>query len=409
MSSELRHQASLALNFVLAVTVVGLALYKLARASAPSAIEAGPGKTTNEISPRKMANETPVFTQQPKLPRYADIESASDRRRAIIDQLRAMGVPNDVLALVAREDFEVQWDSRFEKCHGDPDKMAAVQLEKDMSKDAEMRAALGEEGFKQWDQKNMLWEAMSTEVEVTASEAAAIYDLKKKLQQRQFDVEQAGLKGTMDDAEINEAYDKAYSEYNQQLKAVLGDDRYAKSQQTDDAFTSDLLRHELAKANPSDSQFQELFKAQQEWNKSLSELDPASPDYPEKFKALNEARDQEYQRVLGTDVFDTLQKQQDSGYSQMKKYETLWGLDDSKIDYVYGTMKQYAKSVQDYRAQVSALQAQGQNVDWDVVNQKLQQLAGQTQQALQNHLGQDSFNKLQRNRVLKFAGVRPPQ
>ena len=90
---------------------------------------------------------------------------------------------------------------------------------------------------------------------------------------------------------------------------------------------------------------------------------------------MNDARDQEYQRVLGTDAFNSLQEQQDPGYSQMKKYETLWGLDDSKIDYVYGTMNQYAKSVQDYQAQVSALQAQGQSVDWDAVNNYLQQLA----------------------------------
>lgn len=327
----------------------------------------------------------------------------------MVDQLRAMGVPNDVLALVARVDFEVQWDSRFDECQNDRDKLAAVQLQMDLNKDAEMRAALGEAGFRQWDQKNMLWEAMSTEVDVSASESAAIYDLKKKLQQRLLDLEQAGVKKTMDGAEINDGYDKAYAEYNQQLKALLGDDRYAKSQQLDDAFKTDLLRHELAGVSPSDSQFQELLKAQQQWDKAQSQLDPTSADYAAQFKALNDARDQEYQQVLGTNAFATYQKQQDSDYTEMKKYETLWGLDDSKIDYVYDTMKQYEKSVQDYQAQVSALQARGQNVAYDTVNGTLQQLASQTQQALQNYLGQDSFNKLQRNQILKFTAVRPAQ
>ena len=64
--------------------------------------------------------------------------------------------------------------------------MAAVQLEMDMSKDAQMRAALGEAGFKQWDQGKKLWEAMSTKVDVTPAEADALYDLKKKLDQRQY-------------------------------------------------------------------------------------------------------------------------------------------------------------------------------------------------------------------------------
>ena len=213
----------------------------------------------------------------------------------------------------------------------------------------------------------------------------------------------------MDDAQINQASDKAYSEYNQQLKALLGGDRYAKSQQLDDAFVADNLRHELAKANPNDAQFQELFKLEQENKKVRLELDSSSATYAEQIKALDEARDQAYQRVLGTDAFNTLKKEQDPGYSTMKKYETLWGLDDSKIDYVYGTMQQYQKGVEDYKAQVLALQAQGQNVDWAAVDQHLQQLANQTQQTLQNYVGPDSFDKLQRNHVYKFALVRPRQ
>jgi hypothetical protein len=271
-----------------------------------------------------------------------------------------------------------------------------------------MRAALGEEGFKLWDQGNMLREANIGKIQLTDSETNALYDLKKKLQQRHWDLEQARLNGEMDDAEINDAYDKAYSEFNQQTKALLGDERYAKSQGLDDGTAATNLQQELAKVNPSDSQFQELLKAQQQLNESRSELDkqfqddPSSADYAEQIKALDEARDQEYQRVLGTNVFDTLQKAQDDGYSKMKKYENIWGLDDNKIDNVYGSIKYYEKSVQDYQAQASALEAQGQSVDWDAVNKNLQQFKEQTQQALQNSLGQDCFNKMQRNGVFQF-------
>ncbi|MGA2279564.1 MAG: hypothetical protein ABSG80_04610 [Verrucomicrobiota bacterium] len=403
MSSEFRRQASLVLNVVLAVTVVVLVLHKSERAPAPSA---------REVSPGKMTNETPVFTNQPKLPRYTDIASASDRRRWLIDQLRAAGVPNNVLARVVLSDREEDWERHFEEFHGDADKMAAMQLEYDMGKDAEMRAALGEEGFKLWDQGNMLREANIGKIQLTASETNALYDLKKKLQQRHLDLEQARLNGEMDDAEVNDEESKAYSEYNQQTKALLGDERYAKSQGIDDGTAATNLQQELAKVNPSDSQFQDLLKAQQQLNESRSQLDkqfqddPSSPDYAEQIKALDAARDQEYQRVLGTNAFDTLQKAQDDGYSKMKKYENTWGLDDNKIDYVYDALKYYQKSVQDYQAQAKALEAQGQSVDWDAVNKNLQQFADQTQQALQNSLGQDSFNKMQRNGVFQFS---PPQ
>jgi len=316
-----------------------------------------------------------------------------------------MGVPNDLLALVALEDFESGWDGRFAACWGDPAKMERVQLEKDLSQDAAMRAALGEEGFKQWDTKTMLWEAMSTPVDVTPGEAESIYALKKNLQQRQFALEEAQIDGTMDRAEVIAAVQKLYAEYNQQLKAVLGDDRYAKSQQLDDDFVAGNLRYELMNLHPSDTQFQDIFRADKQWNNTLAALNPGAPDYLEQFKAANDARDQKYEQALGTEAFHKLREQEDTGYIQMKKYENLWNLDDNKIDYVYNTMNQYRKTVGDYQIQVRALQSRGQDIDWTAVNQYLQRLTGQTQQALQNTVGKDSFTSLQRNSVLRWAGA----
>jgi hypothetical protein len=54
------------------------------------------------------------------------------------------------------------------------------------------------------------------------------------------------------------------------------------------------------------------------------------------------------------------------------------------------------------QAQARALEAEGQSVDWDAVNKNLQQFADQTQQALQNYLGQGSFNRMQQNGVFPF-------
>jgi hypothetical protein len=402
MSIKSPHQASLLLNLFLVIAVGLLAVHKLARASAPPSAQIVHQTIANKISPRITPNAPPVVSTP--APRYVGTASVAERRRWIIDELRAMGVPNDTLALVARVDFDVAWESRFEACGVDRDKLAAVQLDMDLSKDAEMRAALGEDGFKRWQHKNMLWEAMSTEVAVTPSESDAIYALKKNLRQRELELETAKVKGTMDDAAISDAEQKAGDEYNAQLKTVLGDDRYAKSQQLDDAFSAGNLRYTLAKngVNPDDAQFQQLFKAEQDLNKSQLKLDPTAPDYQAQLKALNDARDQQYRQVLGPDAYQTFQKEQDPGYSQMKKYENLWGLDDSKADYVYNTMKGYEKSMQDYQAQMNALQAQGQKVDWDGVNTHLQQLTDQTGQTLQTYLGQDSFDKLQRNHLFLF-------
>jgi hypothetical protein len=404
MSSPFRHRAILALNIVLVAAAIALILHKSEPAPAP-AIEIGPDVTAK-----------PTPTQASELPHYSEAASPPEKRRWLVDQLRAMGVPNNILARIVLADLDKQWTSRAaevsKKCWGDPDTMAALQLETDMSRDAEMRAALGETGFIQWDQANMLREANRGKIEFTTSETAASYDLWKQLRQRELELKQAGVKGEMDEADINDAYEKAVSEFKQQMSALLGEERYAKSQQTDDASSVAALHQDFAKANPSDSQFQDLLKTQQQWNDQRAALDrqfqdaPSSAAYADQLKALDAARDQEYQRVLGTNAFSALQKEQDPGYYQMKRYESLWGLDDHKIDSVFDTMKYYQKSVQDYQSQVRALASQGQNVDWDMANKNLQQFAAQTQQSLQNYLGQDSFNKMQRNGVFQLS---PPQ
>ena len=400
---RLRHQISLALNILLAVLVMALILRKSERPPAPAAAEAGS---------EKAMREAPVLVKPPNAPQYSDIASASDRRRWIADQLRAAGVPNPTLVRVIQADLDEDWDKRLEALaqsgKGDADSVAALQQERERDEDAQMRAALGEEGYRQWDQDRMLREANLGRIQLTASETNAIYDLKKNLQHRRWALEQARLNGEMDDAEVNDAYDKSYSEFNQQMKSLLGEERYAQSQGLDEGTAAANLRKDLAKVNPSDSQFQDLLKAQQQWNERRSTLDqqfqdaPSSAAYADQIRALDEARDQEYRRVLGTNAFDTLEKAQDMSYSQMKKCEGLWGLDDTKIDSVYGAIKYYEKNIQDYQAQARALEAQGQNVDWDAVNRNLQLFAEQTQQALQSYLGQDSYDKIRRNGVFPF-------
>ncbi len=381
-----------------------MALHKPERAPAPIAPSVTPEKTTHTLI------EAPAPSASANSPRNAHIASASNRP-LWIDQLRAASVPDRILARAVLADLEEQWDRRVEEYQGDADKLAALQQERERDQESALRAALGEEGFRLWDQQNLLREASLGKLQLTAAEANALYDLKKQLQQRHRDLEQARVRGEMDDAEINDASDKAYSEFNQQMKALLGDGRYAKSQGQDDGTTAANLRQELAKVNPSDSQFQALLKAQQRWNERRAELDKQFQDdassaaYAEQVRTLGAARDQEYQRVLGTEAFDALQKEQDVAYSKMEKYKSIWGLDDNEIEYVYSTLKYHEKIVQDYLAQAHALEAQGQSAASDTTKRSSQQLVEQTRQTLQNYLGQDLFNKMERNGVFQFNQV----
>ncbi|HYG24057.1 MAG TPA: hypothetical protein VEH04_14855 [Verrucomicrobiae bacterium] len=412
MNNEFRRNTSLLLNIFLGITVVSLVMQRRVSEPAIYSDDGGFAEFHTVMAHTEVEDEgtfEPVAERS--LPDYAAIASPSERRRLIIDQLRAMGAPNELLGRVARVDFEMEWERQFAACSGDMEKLAAVQLDMNLSKDAEMRAALGEEGFRQWDRNYMLWEAMSTKVDVNQAEAGALYSSKKKLQQRLLELDKARLNGSMDDAQITEAIDTAYAEFHGTMKDVLGTERYAKSQQMDETFVKDSFRHQLAKANPTDAQFDALFKVETEWNKARMEIEEQfqgntfSPEYGEKLRALDALRDAEFQTVLGEAAFDALRKSEDPAYVRMKKFQGAWGLDERDLDFIYDTMGDYHKGVESYQAEVLARQAKGENVDWDSVTRNLQASAEAAQRALQERLGQESFSKLQRNRVLRWASL----
>jgi hypothetical protein len=405
MSNKTRQRASLVLNLVLIVTVVGLIRYPAEPAAAPAV--AGLAAAQSAAMPSARSAEF-----------YPEAAPARERRRWLVDELRAMGVPNNVLARIVLADLDWAWNKRGGevslRTHGDPDTLALLKLENAMSLDAEMRAALGEAGFKEWDHGNMLREANRGKIPFSAAETAGTYSLWKKLQTRELALKKARVKAEMDEVQLDEEYGKAIAEFEREMKGLLGEERYAQARRMDPGSVAGETRQEWAKANPSDAQFQELVKTQQRWNDLRLEIDqlfkddPSSTAYAEQIKALNDARDHEYRRVLGANAFDTLQKEQHPSYAMMRKNATIWGLDEHKIDSVYATMKFYEKTVQDYKDQARALEAQGQSVDWNGLSRNLAQFSDQTELVLQNYLGRESFAKMRRNGVFPFNGNELP-
>ncbi len=364
-------------------------------------------QTTTSPSSRAAPARAPAT--EPSSLHFPDAETPAKQRRWLVDQLRAMGVPNQVLARVVMKDLDQRWNKRAAeltlKTRGDPEALTALNLEIERSRDADMRDALGAEGFKEWDTENMHREVDTGKVEFSPSETDAAYALWKKLRQRDLELRELKYQGKIDEAGAGEAYAKDVAEFQRQMKTLLGDERYADTQAVGPRAAAANLRQEVAKANPTDAQFQELLNTQQQYNDLRADLARQPPDdaaYVQRLKDLDEARDEEFRRVLGADAFDALQKQQDFSYAEMKKYEQTWGLDDAKIDYVYGALKYYQKTAEDYQAGARALEAKGQTVDWDAVNKNLQRFAQQTRQALQSYVGADSFDKLQRNGVVQF-------
>lgn len=412
MQKLISPRASLLLNIALAATVATLALHRPAPASSAS-----PSASTDTVSPAPASAES-ALSVAPS-PYTDEAASLPERRRWLVDQLRAMGVPNPVLARLVLSDIEAYWTPRAaetaQRTYGDPETMAALQLEIDTTRDAELRAALGEAGFLEWDMANMAREANQGGIRLAPAEMEGAYALWKKMQLRELELRGARQSAQMDDLGIGLEYEKNLAAFERDMKALLGEERYAQARRMDEGNALADLRTDLAKAAPNKAQLGELLETQRQWDALRTEIeaefasDPASADREERLRALDEARELEYKRVLGDEAFASIQKEQHPSYAMMRKYADMWGLDDRKIDSVYGSIRYYEKAVEDYQSQILTLETGGQNVDWNEVAGNLRQFTDQTRQMLKKSLGDEAFARLEQNGVFHFDGNALPR
>ena len=408
MKNLISPRSSLLLNVALAAAATALALHRPAPAS--SEHKAAPVASGSSASVVSSAPEARVALS----PYTEESTPLAERRRWLVDQLRAMGVPNSTLARIVLSDIEAYWTPRAaetaQKTYGNSDTMAALQLEIDTTREAELRAALGEAAFLEWDMANMARETNQGGIRLTPAETETAYVFWKKMQLRELELRGERQSARMDDLGVGMEYEKSLAAFERDMKALLGEERYAQARRTDEGNALADLRTDLAKAAPNTAQLGELLETQRQWNVLQAEIetafanDPASAEREERLRALDEARELEYKRVLGDAAFEALQKEQHPSYAMMRKYADMWGLDDRKIDSVYGSIRYYEKAIDNYQSEIRAQETGGQNVDWNEVAGNLRKFTDQTREMLKRSLGEDVFVRMEQNGVFHFDG-----
>ena len=328
--------------------------------------------------------------------------------------LRNAGLSEKVIADVAAADFEDRWQKRaldnqkkVERGEIDENDLAGLDLEHDTEQEKDLRAVLGDEGFRRWDQARMLADFDRAGVEMTATESNEAYDIRKKLDRKRLELDKVRQQGNVTDEEVGEQRATMYAEYNKALLKLLGDDRYALTQNGGDSGLSEL-RSNLRLMNPDGGQLAAMETAQQAWNSKRGKLDiqlqtgqVAAEEYEKQMKTLDAERDQEYQKVLGAESYAEFQKTQDPRYQTLKRAGPGWGFTDNDINNLFSSIQDYEENVRDYRERAQAVETQGQAVDWSVVEKALKEYSQQTEMALRANLG-DKFDKLKRSNVMPF-------
>jgi hypothetical protein len=367
--------------------------------------------------PVSQTQTLPIVTVQPPIILPAAPVAVEDGPvwQPWLQKLRAAGVPDDVIGGLVVADFQNRWEKkmsdvwrRYAAGEIDDDERAGLEAQHDVEQEKELKAALGN-GFESWDKTRTLADIDIAKMNLSSSEVDTLYQLRKELARKNRDLEAARRNGEIDPSEFSAQQSAAQGDYEKQFKTLLGDARYAARQNFDDE-AGGALRRSLKKLNLSDGQAETVSEIQSNWNAQrltldrqaeAGQLDPTA--YERQLQAADAARDQEYQRVLGTNGLNQWQQVQDTRFQTLKQYAGAWQLSDADVDYVFRVI-QYKQSVADYyQKQAQTGGAPGQSADAAKAQENMRQLSMQAEQAVNNYLGSDRYMKLKQNGLFSLS------
>lgn len=223
--------------------------------------------------------------------------------------------------------------------------------------------------------------------------------------EQQQELNQLNQAGQIDPQDYQEQQRQLQQEQAGQLKQVLGPDALLRYQQNND-YDFRRIRGELREQNFSDAQIDAAFRARQAFNDRQQDLQKQAQEgglKGDEYPASQATFDQDLKNALGDQGYLSYQKTQDYKYRQMKQYAPVWQLSQTDIDTVWESVHEYQVAVQDYQKQNQAAVKQGQQVDWQQVQQETTKLTEETEADLRRYLGDDRFEKLQRSGIIQLG------
>src|SRR5580765_4327343 len=105
--------------------------------------------------------------------------------------------------------------------------MIDAQERHKLEQEDELRSVLGEDGFRRWDRGRVLGDAGLARLDLSDSELDVWYQLRKDANQQQRDLERSRRNGEIDDTDFISQQEEARGNYEEQLRTLLGNERYA--------------------------------------------------------------------------------------------------------------------------------------------------------------------------------------
>ena len=410
---------SIALNAILIGFVIKLVATRPHHPEPASAVAATRPAPVNPAPPsRPGRTEWPVPAGEPAREPVAETKDAgaapqfvaSGELADLVGKLRAAGVSEETLRAVVMAEVSRQWSERWREVQR---KIRRGELDPRVQQDysgqwqalneAALRNYLGEEAVTRWKRQMIMQRLNLDENSLPAPQLDALIRAQEDFDRRNRELSTAFQAGEVDPVDYQETQSNRQKEYDQQMRAMLGE-RYDDVKVSSD-WQYGQLRRDLSDLNLSTAQLDALYRATKEFNERQAELQRPRDGKSisgDQWRELQNAKEQQFQQVLGPQAYAEYQKLQDNRYKQMKQYAPAWQLTPGDINHVYDTLTNYKQAVEDYQKEARAMNQSGQPVDWQQVQEGVKDFTRETEQELRRYLGEERFNKLKRSGVIQL-------
>jgi hypothetical protein len=351
----------------------------------------------------------PAFAARDATPQLAWSDSMA--------QLRQAGVPSAIIAKVVVEKVAQKWtplEAQFERQYLndeiDARRLAEFHDQRTQEEERELRAALGD-GYREWHKEYIVQNMYLGGLEPAEAQKEPLYIFETDWRKRLHELEVAKRNGQLDQAAFDAAFAEGENDYKGKVAGIIGHDRVYGEPVENDSATQ--LRREFSRLQLTDEQINELAAVQKKWSglrgamtESLERSKTMDVAYEGDLQAMDRARDEEYRRILGTEVFDGWQKTRDDRYRALRRHAPALGLEPPQVEHVYATLRAYDLAAATFEHQAQARSHAGQAVDWAAVDEGLTAHVDQKEAALRAYLGNERFERMEQQQF--FGRRRPP-
>jgi len=286
--------------------------------------------------------------------------------------------------------------------------MRALARKENEDQVRELKAVLGEEGYRDWDKEQVL-RALNRarlpgdELPLSAAEAEAAYRLQKAFDEQNQGFQEAMEDGVSDRADIGALQAQAQQALDRELEQLLGRQRFNELRGNVDPATE--VYRTYGGLSPTPAQADAVLRAEAAYRAQEAALGQRAgagdaATLAAELKTLADARDAELGRIFGAEAYAGIKRQNDPAYQTLRQYAEAWELQEGDINAVYQTLHAFNDQAERTRGAATLHEAAGQPVNWPAINAAIEQARRQAEAEVGERIGADRLRRLEQNGLL---------